>query len=116
MYCAHWTIQGLEDEFDGTNRQNLRHFIYQDLKGAGKQTDSSTEDDDGLNDSENILEDRGVEYYYLPKYDGPSPPLSEAERRVLPRIPTCAIFHKMTRGRGVPHSFVGTSDLDTVAN
>lgn len=26
--------------------------------------------------------------------------------KVLARIPTCAVFHKLTAGRGVPHSFV----------
>ncbi len=32
---------------------------------------------------------------------------SEEERKELVRINTCAIFHKLTPGRGVPHSFIG---------
>lgn len=29
---------------------------------------------------------------------------------LLARIPTCAVFHKLTHGRGVPHSFVSEYD------
>lgn len=28
-------------------------------------------------------------------------------RRPLARLPTCAVFHKLTAGRGVPHTFYG---------
>ena len=31
----------------------------------------------------------------------------EEEKRKLPRIDSCAIFHKLTPGSGVPHSFIG---------
>lgn len=34
-------------------------------------------------------------------------PEMDAERKELVRINTCAIFHKLTPGRGVPHSFIG---------
>lgn len=29
------------------------------------------------------------------------------EKLELARIPTCAVFHKLTPGKGVPHSFIG---------
>lgn len=28
-------------------------------------------------------------------------------RLPLARLPTCAVFHKLTAGRGVPHTFYG---------
>ena len=31
----------------------------------------------------------------------------EEERRPLVRVSSCAVFHKLTPGSGVPHSFVG---------
>ena len=34
-------------------------------------------------------------------------PVEVEERRELVRIETCAVFHKLTPGAGVPHSFVG---------
>ena len=37
---------------------------------------------------------------------------SELGLKVLARIPTCAVFHKLTHGRGVPHSFISAYILD----
>lgn len=35
-------------------------------------------------------------------------PEDDAHPRLpLPRLPTCAVFHKLTAGRGVPHTFYG---------
>ncbi|KIY46736.1 potassium transporter [Fistulina hepatica ATCC 64428] len=89
-----WTwAKGLEDEFDGVNRQNLKHFIYQQESSAslGPDADETEEGND-------------PEYYYLedkPSVDAPQ------VRRTLTRIPTCAVFHKVTPARGIPHTFVG---------
>ena len=94
--------QGLEDKFDGANRMNLRHFISPDEKASEAHYDEDGEElDPGL-----------PPYFYLP-----SPAEKAAgekmieERRILQRIPTCAVFHKIASGKGVPHTFVGTCHI-----
>lgn len=94
--------QGLEDKFDGANRMNLRHFISPDEKASEANYDEDGEElDPGL-----------PPYFYLPN------PAEQAagekmvqERRMLQRIPTCAVFHKIASGKGVPHTFVGTCHI-----
>ena len=94
--------QGLEDKFDGANRMNLRHFISPDEKSSEANYDEDGEKlDPGL-----------PPYFYLP-----SPAEKAAgekmveERRMLQRIPTCAVFHKIASGKGVPHTFIGTCHI-----
>ena len=94
--------QGLEDKFDGANRMNLRHFISPDEKASEAHYDEDGEElDPGL-----------PPYLYLPS------PAEKAvgekmveERRMLQRIPTCAVFHKIASGKGVPHTFIGTCHI-----
>ncbi|KAG6833454.1 hypothetical protein H0H87_006821 [Tephrocybe sp. NHM501043] len=81
---------GLEDKFDGANRQNLRHFI--------QQSDKKIE----VDDSELSSSDTNSALYYMSADAG-----ALVERKRLQRIPTCAIFHKMSEGKGVPHTFIG---------
>lgn len=86
----------MEDEFDGQNRVNLRHFIRAD--------DDKPSDDDSSLESE-----YPKKYYYSP--NNPSEKFVDdkvvEERKEIQRIPTFAIFHKLALGKGVPHTFVG---------
>ncbi|KIK08027.1 hypothetical protein K443DRAFT_86126 [Laccaria amethystina LaAM-08-1] len=90
--------KGLEDKFDGANRMNLRHFISPDEKASEANYDEDGEE----------LDPELPPYFYLP-----SPAEKAAgekmveERRMLQRIPTCAVFHKIASGKGVPHTFIG---------
>lgn len=117
IFMVFWTwAQGLEDEFDGANRRNLRHFISKTI--TEKVTYSPTsrpprvvefaEDEitvaksaetpeisDGQ-DSEDITETIQL---YLDTGD--------QEKVPLPRMSTMAIFHKLSSGKGVPHTFYG---------
>ena len=88
----------MEDDFDGQNRMNLRHFI-------------------GMNESKKPLSDDDISseveyplsYYYIqnPSMYGPISDKSVERRVEIERIPTFAIFHKLATGKGVPHTFVG---------
>lgn len=110
-----WTwAKGLEDHFDGANRQNLRNFIHTSDKhdaqkvvlnlGAAESIHAIDMDKDDGQDSASL--------YYISdaivrsRSYGDGKPTIE-ERHELARIPTCAVFHKLTKGRGVPHTFVG---------
>lgn len=67
-----------------------------------------TNNEEGPEEVEEIDDDDSA-YYYLPKekqFASQDRGL-EVEKRDLARIPTMAIFHKLTVGRGVPHTFVG---------
>jgi len=76
---------------------NLRHLIGQ----ARRRPASPTED--------------GEVYYYLrdqasrtgEKETGDDDSVESDKRNELPRIDSCAVFHKITSGRGVPHTFTG---------
>jgi KUP system potassium uptake protein len=75
-------------------RMNLRHLIGR----ARRPSTSPTED--------------GETYYYLRDRAGYSDtgdeePVGGDKGKELPRIDSCAVFHKITSGRGVPHTFIG---------
>ncbi|KAE9409281.1 potassium transporter [Gymnopus androsaceus JB14] len=102
MMCvmAFWTwAKGLEDGFDGANRQNLRHFLWkEDKPSLGDEVE--VDEDDENHDS--------ISYYYqVPIQKALSGKAEDLEKRKLIRIPTMAIFHKLTTGGGVPHTFIG---------
>ena len=121
-----WTwARGLEDDFDGKNRKNPRHFIVSrssshkapgvtsenekdttTFSNAGELTVSALpapvlthrntgitvngdEESTFANDSLTFIDD------------------TNQEEMDLVRLPTCAVFHKLTAGRGVPHAFYG---------
>ncbi|KAG8720565.1 hypothetical protein FRC08_018842 [Ceratobasidium sp. 394] len=107
-----WTwAKGLEDEFDGANRRNLRHFIMLDTIDPNEKgptpapvlpsdaTQSKNQEitfvDDQLATQEE-LEDEKLGLYLLS---------DTKERRPLPRVETTAVFHKLSAGKGVPHAF-----------
>ncbi|CAE6360553.1 unnamed protein product [Rhizoctonia solani] len=106
-----WTwAKGLEDEFDGANRRNLRHFIMLHSVGSEDKippvfvspySQISTEnheitfvDEQAAMEDEPENEERGL--YLL---------ADSKEKRLLPRVETTAVFHKLSAGRGVPHAF-----------
>ncbi|KAG8950975.1 hypothetical protein FRC00_007465, partial [Tulasnella sp. 408] len=118
---------GLEDHFDGMNRKNLRHFIVVDDTDnsrekkmrkritstqasskpatltyvAGETIKSQGESDEVDEDDDTEASIKAHHTLYLVPEE-PSQP-----RRQLARLPTCAVFHKLTAGRGVPHTFYG---------
>ncbi|KAJ4491170.1 potassium transporter [Lentinula edodes] len=106
IFMVFWTwSKGLEDAFDGANRQNLRHFIWREDKIPISKVKDSQEIVEQVEEEEEVSEPT---YYYLPTQSFSSKDEGlEIEKRELTRIPTMAIFHKFTVGRGVPHTFVG---------
>jgi KUP system potassium uptake protein len=106
-----WTLgKKLEDEFDGANRRNLLHFINENY-GTNTRTSQMTIEGNGAM----IEQPRGLTYVSRVLERSPSANDTDEyinekhliEKRELVRISTCAIFHKYTRGPGVPHTFVG---------
>ncbi|KAJ1300716.1 hypothetical protein OPQ81_002360 [Rhizoctonia solani] len=107
-----WTwAKGLEDEFDGANRRNLRHFIMLDsvaydekvsppaVTPTYSQTSTANQEITFVDDqlvAEDEVEDEKLGLYLLS---------DSKERRLLPRVETAAVFHKLSAGRGVPHAF-----------
>jgi len=103
-----WTwAKSLEDKFDGKNRKNLRHFIYQD---AGTDAYHIDQDNDivGVEDDSSISGSEPT-YYYMPRVGDKTDTgeVSKRDRKKLHRIPTVAVFHKIAQGKGVPHTFIG---------
>jgi KUP system potassium uptake protein len=89
--------QALEDDFDGKNRMNLRHFIHQ--KGL-------TNGESNVDIQVESMKDMS---YYMVK-DGSSSvgEKNDGALSEITRIPSTAVFHKLTSGQGVPHTFTGT--------
>ncbi|KAL4246799.1 Potassium transporter [Abortiporus biennis] len=110
-----WTwAKGLEDKFDGNNRRNLRHIILRkDVDDTIQVRPSVPVDDAEPNEKEQVEHEHDVKkptYYVMENRDFASDlasAASEGRMKALSTIPTCAIFHKLTFGRGVPHTFVG---------
>ena len=97
----------MEDDFDGQNRMNLRHFI--------RSNDAKKEPSDDDEVSETSEGDPPPSYYYIQNLlEGPIGDKAIEQRRELQRIPTFAIFHKIALGKGVPHTFVGESPFLTI--
>ena len=118
-----WTwAKGLEDEFDGANRRNLRHFISKVI------TEKPAAPSNTL--MHRPLSSRAVDFVEedvsIAKQAGEDPELADAqdadaitetiqllldaggqEKIPLPRMSTMAIFHKLSSGKGVPHTFYG---------
>jgi KUP system potassium uptake protein len=115
-----WTwAKRLEDNFDGARRKNLRHFIH--VHHHGEDSDRITfnlRTGDALATAENQDDEKQTEkekeraeslYYYVsePEESASHDEGQAEEEHELVRIPTCAIFHKLSNGRGVPHTFIG---------
>jgi len=114
-----WTwAKGLEDNFDGVNRHNLRHFIVnsfnkphgniRDIKVAKTSahqystlatlTQGSGVDEASTEDDVVSKEDGKADSLYLVSED-------KTFVRELSRVPIMAVFHKIAGGKGVPHTF-----------
>jgi len=82
---------------------NLRHFIHQDSKNSGVSSD-----EDEISDQQD-----DISYFFYK--ESPAATLSDSkfveentgERKDLQRIQSCAVFHKIASGKGVPHTFIG---------
>ncbi|KZO92922.1 potassium transporter [Calocera viscosa TUFC12733] len=112
--------KGLEDNFDGVNRHNLRHFIvnsankpHGNVIGDGIKigktsahnfstmatlTQGSGGDENSTEEDVISKEDSKPDALYLVSED-------KTFVRELNRVPIMAIFHKIAGGKGVPHTF-----------
>lgn len=106
--------QGLEDKFDGNNRRNLRHAIVR-REDTKSPLSTPSEKHDGIEyvaelHRKSSREDEQSKppptYYVLEDSDFQLGSEPDAILKALTRIPTCAIFHKLTTGPGVPHTFI----------
>lgn len=105
--CSIQLIQSLEDEFDGANRRNLRHFIQQDQKNNAT-LQLGTTDDNSIEGEDEVTMESDPTYYYVSNEKHSLDSSGDMDdKRKLMRIPTCAVFHKIARGKGVPHTFIG---------
>ncbi|KAG5650229.1 hypothetical protein H0H81_000252 [Sphagnurus paluster] len=113
--------ESLEDVFDDGNRKNLRYFIQQE-SGSPEILQIPARRDSRATVSTEDIEEQTIEdtnsmaespldpiFYYMPglREKSASGEFLELERRELARIPTFAVFHKVSKGKGVPHSFIG---------
>ncbi|KAK2467233.1 hypothetical protein APHAL10511_000782 [Amanita phalloides] len=104
-----WTLgKRLEDKFDGANRKNLLHFI-QENNGIDSRASQTTLE--RVTTGATINQVRSLTYVSRVMEKDPGDVYTKEdlvnETRELVRISTCAVFHKYTRGPGVPHTFVG---------
>lgn len=107
-----WTwAKGLEDKFDGANRRNLRHFISRNVKEevrylpsspaaarlAEPEADISEVQTPGSTEKHEPHIEQDIQLF-----------LDTGDARILlPRMSTMAVFHKLSSGKGVPHTFYG---------
>ena len=125
-----WTwAKGLEDEFDGSNCHNLRHFISTEVQPVSEKPTrtvlSAVPGDDGKDEAgisnmnvvtlENHLNEEVSLFLHA---DTPTTltqrtntleekKSQKKEKMALVRLPMCAIFHKTSAGKGAPHTFYG---------
>ncbi|THH28352.1 hypothetical protein EUX98_g5834 [Antrodiella citrinella] len=119
-----WTwARSLEDEFDGNNRRDLRQIIVRrdeddSMLGVAITKEEDVADLDLLSNMHTDIEPDLISHnlkkstYYVLDHDHERKKGDSASEvnvigsTVMARIPTCAVFHKLTTGKGVPHSFV----------
>ena len=101
-------LQGLEDNFDGRNSQDVQHLIRRQIQQSSgvvvdePEIEYSVEDEDDMKEKYFIQDDSKDRLFSAVVPRGEAKALLE-----LARLPTCAVFHRLTVGRGVPHSFAG---------
>jgi KUP system potassium uptake protein len=108
-----WTwAKGLEDAFDGANRQNLRRFIIpRDQDGDSSKFDDFSAAHGDIEEAHDPTSSFSTEKTQL-GYDYVAPKIQDSnstdeQRNELVRINSCAVFYRLSAGTGVPHSFVG---------
>jgi len=110
LFMLLWTWgKTLEEKFENSNRRNLRQFIQQDershfisqTKTVGTVVES---DEDVAYNTFSYFTSAAQRSDEKLSHDSSS---ELEEKRAIDRIPTCAVFHKLTAGTGIPHSFVG---------
>lgn len=131
-----WTwAKSLEDQFDGANRRNLRHFISKVMTPRSPGSPSGfkgpatprSEDEMSIpvartmsastaaNNLNYISEANKINTDKTEKTDLEEEEAEDIqlfldtgdEKIALPRMETMAIFHKLSSGKGVPHTFYG---------
>ncbi|KAF7348337.1 hypothetical protein MSAN_01787700 [Mycena sanguinolenta] len=103
LVMSFWTwAKGLEDKFDGEHRENIRHFIIPDAD-QGEEDD----DEDEIEEEEPGPEAKVLDLRYNYRVGSVRGEKDLGETQPLARLPTCAVFHKITRGQGAPHTFIG---------
>ncbi|GJJ12901.1 hypothetical protein Clacol_007147 [Clathrus columnatus] len=100
---------GLEDEFDGRNRVNLRHLIIPSDVTEKHRPEETTNLESEFEVEE--LEAAAATSMSLPiSSSGKGLKMIDVDGRYsneLAVLPITAIFHKFAGGQGIPHSFVG---------
>lgn len=116
-----WTwARSLEDEFDGKNRKNPRHFLVSrppsarpqsplgdpEKQAPGADNDPPILEVDAASTVPSIMQNTAI---LNGSHEGALTFIDDVTREEMNvvRIPTCAVFHKITSGRGVPHAFYG---------
>jgi KUP system potassium uptake protein len=107
--------QRLEDNFDGSTRENLRHIILckDEDSPYDEKLSQATEERTIVDNLPRVtigeLHNDNIPRYILSRQESNDSDVglrkAMTTKKPLARIPTCAIFHKLTTGRGVPHSF-----------
>ncbi|KAK7685797.1 hypothetical protein QCA50_011143 [Cerrena zonata] len=112
MIMVFWTwAKGLEDRFDGHNRRNLRDIIIRKEENDVVLRVQSRDSEHIIDEQEENDHTQKLEKYYVLDHNDTKAgfelsPDDKSGLKVMARIPTCAIFHKLTTGRGVPHTFI----------
>ncbi|KAF9029604.1 potassium transporter [Hymenopellis radicata] len=96
-------------------KAKLEEFIQRDEKshvtiqlGTTQVEGDSDITDESLDLNDSAGSDDLSTYYYVDSSSSKASKLGGVpEKKELARIPTCAVFHKITEGSGVPHSFMG---------
>jgi KUP system potassium uptake protein len=110
-----WTwAKGLEDEFDGANRHSLRQFISMVVptKPTSPHPNRSVPLG-GVEFIENYLAAALADCAPTDRQQSENETIQLVldtggrEKIPLPRMSTMAIFHKLSYGKGVPHTFYG---------
>ncbi|EKM48262.1 uncharacterized protein PHACADRAFT_203032, partial [Phanerochaete carnosa HHB-10118-sp] len=109
-----WTKR-LEDDFDGSTRENLRHVILCREEDEVDEKASTSSEDRTMYEATGhvvIASERpkdNIPRFILTRQQSHDSTTGHHKagqtKKPLARIPTCAVFHKLTTGRGVPHSF-----------
>lgn len=98
----------MEDSFDGRSRTDVHHLIL-------RKDNEKSSAEEGIADIAyaSAEDDNQREVYFVrERHDGLDAFLPKGDDKSvleLARLPTCAVFHRLTagNGKGIPHSFAG---------